>query len=81
MYGTCTRAIPASRLRLSIVRWCWLPLPPEAYASAGCAVRAYSMNSEKVRTGSDGWTESTKKFDATVATGTRSRWTSIGMRA
>ncbi len=27
--------MPARCLSISIVRWCWLPLPPEAYASGG----------------------------------------------
>src|SRR5678816_536020 len=56
LYGTCSMLMPARCFSISIVRWCWLPLPPEAYASGGLAFFAYSMNSGKVFTGSDGLT-------------------------
>src|SRR3989442_14133766 len=35
LYGMCASAIPARPFSRSIVRWCWLPLPPEAYCSGG----------------------------------------------
>jgi hypothetical protein len=71
--------MPARCFSISMVRWCWLPLPPEAYASGGLALRAYSMNSGKVFTGSDGFTVSTNWFTATGDTGARSRSVSIGI--
>src|SRR5206468_6214833 len=35
LYGICASPIPARPFSRSIVRWCWLPLPPEAYCSGG----------------------------------------------
>ena len=57
--GTCRRSMPARCFSISIDRWCWLPLPPDAYGSGGVVRRAYSMNSWKLFTGSDGLTART----------------------
>src|SRR5437016_2592829 len=79
LYGICTSAIPARPFSRSIVRWCWLPLPPEAYWSGGSARFAYSMNSARLCTGSCGFTTRKKPFDTRLATGTRSLNGSNGM--
>ena len=48
--------MPARRLNISMAKFCWLPAPPEAKASGGLALRAYSTNSGSVLTGSFGLT-------------------------
>src|SRR6266513_5088553 len=65
-------SIPARAFKRSMVRWCWLPLPPEAYCSGGLARRAYSMNWGNVRAGTEGLTAMKNPFDTRLATGTRS---------
>src|SRR6267143_101208 len=71
--------IPARALSRSIVRWCWLPLPPEAYCSGGLARRAYSMNSGNVCAGTEGLTAMKNPFQTKLATGARSFWGSKGI--
>src|SRR5437879_12069555 len=44
LYGMCASAIPARPFSRSIVRWCWLPLPPQAYCSGGFARLADRVN-------------------------------------
>src|SRR6266513_1219450 len=65
-------SIPARAFRRSIVRWCWLPLPPDAYCSGGLARRAYSMNSGNVCAGTEGLTAMKNPFETRLATGVRS---------
>src|SRR5260221_11212259 len=45
LYGTWTILIPARTLRASIVRWCWLPLPPEPDCDGGLGLPAASLDS------------------------------------
>src|SRR2546422_11391904 len=47
LYGICASPIPARPFSRSIVRWCWLPLPPEAYCSGGVARLAEPINSAR----------------------------------
>src|SRR2546421_4709540 len=79
LYGTWTISKPARSFSISIVSWCWLPLPPEAYASGGLLFRAYSMNSGKVFGGSAGLIDSTNWFDTRLDTGVRSLSVSRGI--
>src|SRR5256885_13554195 len=48
LYGMCASAIPARAFSRSIVRWCWLPLPPEAYCSGGVAPLAAPVQLARV---------------------------------
>src|SRR5260370_34921796 len=48
LYGMWIMSIPARAFKRSMVRGCWLPLPPEADGSGGLARGAYSMHSGKV---------------------------------
>src|SRR5207302_9290902 len=79
LYGICTSAIPARPFSRSIVRWCWLPLPPEAYWSGGSPPLAYSLNSARLCTRRRGFTPREKPFDTTPATGTTPPHASDGM--
>src|SRR2546428_13702481 len=45
LYGICASPIPARPFSRSIVRWCWLPLPPEAYCSGGVGPLPHSRES------------------------------------
>src|SRR2546425_11778538 len=54
LYGICASPIPARPFSRSIVRWCWLPLPPEAYCSGGVAPLADPLEPAGVWTGSRG---------------------------
>src|SRR5258706_13539529 len=54
LYGMWTMSIPARAFRRSMVRWCWLPFPPEAYCSGGVVAGAGSVNLGKARAGPAG---------------------------
>src|SRR5438552_15422587 len=72
LYGTWIMLIPARALRRSMVRWCWLPLPPEPYCRGGLARRAYSMNSVQFCAGTEGLIARKKPFETRLVTGARS---------
>src|SRR2546426_5111219 len=65
LYGICASPIPARPFSRSIVRWCWLPLPPEAYCSGGVAPLADPVKSARVWTRGCGFTTPKKPLDTT----------------
>src|SRR2546426_10291629 len=67
LYGICTSAIPARPFSRSIVRWCWLPLPPEAYCSGGVARFAYSRDAQRFCARGFGFSTRERPFQTTVA--------------
>ena len=64
-----------------MAKCCWLPTPPDAKASGGSALRAYSTNSGKVLAGTFGLIARMNWLDATLETGMRSFSGSNGILA